>query len=690
MVSGINDRAAAGGLGAGVGGRLGEAVRRTVNLFAQQAAYFCATEPEVLYAGAVGAGKTVCLLLKCVARAMVPGACELIVRKTNKSLEDSTLKTLLYGDGEFPPILPPGTYTINWSKHVIKIHGGGEIRWCGLDDPAKMGSRNFSGIHFDECTDIDDEFWWNLLIMRCRAEIPGLPLQINGACNPGPPTHYLANRFGINALASPREGTKLIRTKSADNIHLPPAYVARINMFTGNMRRKYVLGEWVAVDGLVYGCWDRDKHLVPAAEFGRGWKRAFIGYDRGYTDPFSSHLLLEDGEGRVSIAAERYGSGVPLAQRIAHVQELAAIAQGLDVPLVVVRCDPSANEDIDAMVAKGLPAVGIPSQIEDGIEVVRSRMEQGLVAIDPACKNAVFEIESYTYEPNGKPKDSHNHAMDDIRYAFQAIKGTDTVGGFGQFRAEAIPKANYNRATITIEGDAAEQEIAIRRRLRDAVAITRTYNGPLCTWAEPQKDRRYLIGIAGGLEPRSSYAVALDAENRRVVAELEAPGGIAGVAPIAALIMHYPKSVACAIAHNEAGRLMAQELADRGLPIIGGSDGWSVTEKQLNDALVAVRTAWETDLIYDPSEQARAAAWWYRWTSSRFEPSLVTERPDLRRVWSDWVLPRAAVLKLLDATPSPVGKLGKDPISGEIIPAQRAMELQRMVKAATKPGRKRR
>lgn len=681
MVSGIGDRSKP---------VLRESVQRVVQLFQQQAEYFRATEPEVLYAGAVGAGKTVCLVLKCVARAMVPGACELIVRKTNKSLEESTLKTLLYGDGEFPPILPVGSYTINWSKHVIKIHGGGEIRWCGLDDPAKMGSRNFSGIHFDECTDIDDEFWWNLLIMRCRAEIPNLPLQVNGACNPGPPTHYLANRFGINALAVPREGTKLIRTRSTDNIHLPAAYVARINMFTGNMRRKYVLGEWVAVDGLVYGCWDRDKHLVPACDFGKGWKKAVIGYDRGYTDPFAAILLLVDGEGRVSVAAERYGSGVPLAQRLSHVQELAAIARGLGVPLEVVRCDPSANEDIDAFVAAGLPAVGIPSSIEDGIEAVRSRMEQGLLAIDPACKNTTFEVEAYTYEPNGKPKDKHNHAMDAVRYGVRAIKGTDTVGGFGELRVERIPKAPHHRASITIDGDAAEVDIAIRRRMRAAVVVQRRVEGPLWIWREPMAERRYLIGVAGGIEPKASHAVVLDADDRRVVAELQVAGGIDGVVPIAGLILHYNAKAVCVMASNEAGRLMAQELAERGLPVLGGVKGWVLNDKALNDALVAVRTAWDTDLLYDPSEQARAHAWWYRWTSSRFEPSLVTERPELRRVWADWVMARAGLLRLLDTTPGPVGKLGKDPLSGETIPYARAKELERIVKASIKKGPKRR
>ena len=100
---------------------------------------------HLLYSGAFAAAKSRALCWKLFVRASRKGAVEFLCRKTLVSLKKSTLKTLLEPDGDLPPVLEPGTYTHNKSEGIIRINGGGQIMYFGLDDPNKLGSVNGTG-----------------------------------------------------------------------------------------------------------------------------------------------------------------------------------------------------------------------------------------------------------------------------------------------------------------------------------------------------------------------------------------------------------------------------------------------------------------------------------------------------------------------------------------------------------------
>jgi hypothetical protein len=95
-----------------------------------------------------------------------------------------------------------GSYDHNKSDKVIKIHGGGEIVYFGLDEPAgqpaarKIGSLSLTGCAVDEAEELSESDW-TALRGRVSVDVPGLPQQLYGATNPGPPSHHLARRFGL-------------------------------------------------------------------------------------------------------------------------------------------------------------------------------------------------------------------------------------------------------------------------------------------------------------------------------------------------------------------------------------------------------------------------------------------------------------------------------------------------------------
>lgn len=384
----------------------------------KQIAFLRSDAPNVLYSGSVRAGKTYALCTKAVMRACTPGAREALCRKHRVTLTATTLVTLLRGDGMMPPVLPPGTYTINKAEGLIQLNGGGEIVYFGLDDPDKIGSRSLTGAALDEAVDFDERDW-DMLQTRVSLDVPGVPRQVYGACNPGVPGHFLARRFGLAGGAQPLPGHVAFRTRSHENVFLPPDYLARIDTLTGVARKRLVLGEWVGSEGLVYDTWDRDAHVRERAG---PWARVIIAVDDGNTNPCAMLLIGVDGDGRMHILREVYQSRMLTSAKIAAALDLA---RGYDIEAVVH--DPAAAQLAMEMADRDLPVVAADNAVSAGIAAVQQRLAPGpdgepRLTVDPGCVNVIREMESYEWETGAaaqareRPRKENDHAMDALRY----------------------------------------------------------------------------------------------------------------------------------------------------------------------------------------------------------------------------------------------------------------------------------
>jgi len=392
-------------------------------LLPKQFDFVAAESREVLYSGAYAAGKTRALCYRLVARAQTPGSREGLCRKHLVTLKASTLRTLLEPDGSAPPVLPPGTYDWNKSSRSIKIHGGGEIVYFGLDDPQKIGSYNLTGCAIDEAVELtlDD---WNMLIGRIRLDV-GLRNSLYAVCNPGAPSHWLADRFGLALDYKAKEGCEVIHTKTTDNSFLPADYIDSLLTLGGVAYRRFVEGQWCASDGLVYDRWDRMVHVV---ERDSEQVRYIVGMDVGYRNPAVMLLLGIDSEDRMHVEREWYH-----AQRLETevVDKAKEWAERFAPEVFVV--DPSAAGTIEAMKAEGIHVVPAKNAVFDGIQAVQQRLRQedevgALLTIDPRCENTIREFESYewlkgTSTTTDKPRKENDHAMDALRYAVTNIDG---------------------------------------------------------------------------------------------------------------------------------------------------------------------------------------------------------------------------------------------------------------------------
>lgn len=393
----------------------------TRNLFRKQIEFVTSQDRHVLQSGGFGSGKSEALCVKLAMRASVPGAREGLARKTLESLKKSTLRTLLDGDGSRPPVLPPGSYTHNKAEKVIKIKGGGEILYFGMDDPSKLGSLNLTGIAADELVQFtrDD---WTWMQGRTRVPVDGVVNQIYGATNPGPPSHWLVELFGL-AIGKRTQATyRVIRSRTTDNPALPRDYVDSVRMLPGVAYRRFFLGEWAGADGLVYDTFDRDTHIRQRPG---PWSRTIVAVDEGYTNPFVALLVRVDGDGRFHVEREVYRPKMVRAEKI---EALKALADGAEAIVI----DPSAAELIETVRNAGMPAVQADNDIDGGLHRVRARLAvQGdgmpRLTVDHSCENLIREFETYEYrqDANGKgtdkPKKEYDHAMDAIRYGVSHV-----------------------------------------------------------------------------------------------------------------------------------------------------------------------------------------------------------------------------------------------------------------------------
>lgn len=378
---------------------------------------------QCLYSGAFGAGKSFSLCVKLVCRASKPRAREALVRKTLSDLKGTTLRTLLLGDGDTPPVLPLGSYTHNKSERLIKIHGGGEIVYFSMEDSSTIGSYNLTGAAVDQAEELTDDDWF-FLLGRLRATGEGITRQLYAVCNPDSPSHHLAQRFGLapDSLV-PAEGCWVVTTSSADNPHLPPDYLSVLNSFTGVRRKRYVQGLWAGAEGVVYESWDRSKHVRQVSYHESEVSRVIIGVDDGTTVPFSALRCVVLRSGRKFIERITYRRGMLMQDKVDAVAEMA--------PFDVVIVDPAASSLKLHLRNEGFAVRDADNDVLAGIQEVQTQLSMApdgmpWLIVSPSCGDLVREMETYEWKvrkgsssaevQRDEPVKENDHAVDALRY----------------------------------------------------------------------------------------------------------------------------------------------------------------------------------------------------------------------------------------------------------------------------------
>ena len=372
----------------------------------------CRDYEGILCDGAVRSGKTMCLSLGffCWAMACFHGQQFALCGRSVGAVRRNLLAPLR---GELEALGFQIRERVSQNRLEVSS-GGRENRFYlfGGKDESSAGAIQgitLAGALLDEVALMPRSFV-EQAVARCSVE----GARIWMSCNPEGPGHWFYREWVRRA-----EEKKLsyLHFTMADNPSLSPQTRERYERaFRGTFYRRYVLGEWTAAQGLVYGFFDRS-YVRPAPEGPfRAWR---ISCDYGTVNPASFGLWGEKDGTWYRVKEHYYDSRRTGRQKTdrEQVEDLERLAGGREIQKTIV--DPSAASFIEALRREGWRVEKARNDVLPGIQTTAELLKSGKIVICEGCVDILREFELYCWDERAgrdRVKKENDHAMDDMRY----------------------------------------------------------------------------------------------------------------------------------------------------------------------------------------------------------------------------------------------------------------------------------
>lgn len=258
-------------------------------------------------------------------------------------------------------------------------------------------------------------------------------------CNPDSPRHWFYTDWILRA----KDHNALhLHFQLRDNPSLTDRIIERYeSQYTGVFYDRYIRGEWVVAEGLVYQ-FAESEYMVSDDEAagieddpersGRGmW---FVSIDYGITNPFAALLwrITPDMRRAYVVDMYYYDSKEKNSRRTdeEHMDAVERLCDGRQIEYVVV--DPSANSFKEVIVRRGrYDYWNADNDVLNGIQTTSSMLKRGSVKVARRCAKIADEMQLYRWDDD-KPGDAvikeHDHAMDAMRYGCQTVLRNELMG----------------------------------------------------------------------------------------------------------------------------------------------------------------------------------------------------------------------------------------------------------------------
>ena len=388
-----------------------------------------ADKQAVICDGAVRSGKTLCTGLSffCWAMSSFQNRSFALCGKTIVSVRRNLLSELL-------PLLENMGFRCRQqvSRNLLQVRLGGRRNTFYLFGGKDEGSAaliqgiTLAGALLDEVALMPRSF---VEQTAARCSVPGSRLWFS--CNPESPGHWFYREW--IQKAEEKQALRL-QFSMADNPGLSRAVLERYqSMFEGTFYRRFVLGEWVAAEGLVYDFFDED--MVQDVPEGR-MEEWYISCDYGTVNPTSMGLWGRRAGVWYRVKECYYDARAVHRQRTdeEHADALAELAGERSIRAVVA--DPSAASFIEVLRRRGWRVRRAENEVLSGIRLTARLLKTGRLVICRGCQDAIREFSLYRWEDRDggqdRVKKEHDHAMDEIRYfaATVAAREEDRGGIF--------------------------------------------------------------------------------------------------------------------------------------------------------------------------------------------------------------------------------------------------------------------
>ena len=329
-------------------------------------------------------------------------------------------------------------YLIRWrrSDKILEVRRGKTVNifevFGGKDEAsaALIQGRTLAGVLLDEVALMPRSFVEQALA-RCSVE--GAKLWFS--CNPASPKHWFYQEW---ILGREKHNALYLHFAMTDNPSLSEKTLERYKtMYSGVFYQRYVLGEWVMADGLVYPNFSEEKHTfsdtpflrddgrpMPGAEF-------YVSCDYGIVNPFSSHLYaLYKGVCYCwkeyywdSKNSDEYGNRKPQRTDEEHYDAIEKLIG--DIPVECIVIDPSATSMKGTIRRHDKYSVtNANNDVIPGIGTVASLLDAGRLLVHTGCKKLIEEMGLYSWDSEAVEDTvikEWDHAEDDLRYMSHTI-----------------------------------------------------------------------------------------------------------------------------------------------------------------------------------------------------------------------------------------------------------------------------
>lgn len=249
-------------------------------------------------------------------------------------------------------------------------------------------------------------------------------------CNPDNPYHWFYREWIQKAE---QKNALYLHFTMDDNLTLSHKVKERYyNLYSGNFYERYILGRWVAANGVVYPMFDRKSCVVPTEN--RYYTQYYVSVDYGTVNPTSMGLWGLHNKVWYRVRESYFDSRQKGYSKTdeEHYTDLVKLINGVNVRAVIV--DPSAASFIEVIRRHGrYSVIHAHNSVLDGIRLTSNCIQKHKIMFNDCCENTFKEFASYVWDTEASQKrgidtviKQNDHAMDDMRYfCMEVLKNDD-------------------------------------------------------------------------------------------------------------------------------------------------------------------------------------------------------------------------------------------------------------------------
>lgn len=278
-----------------------------------------------------------------------------------------------------------------------------------------------AGVLLDEVALMPESFV-NQATARCS--VAGSKWWFN--CNPAGPFHWFRQKW---ILQHKKKKIVYLHFTMDDNLFLSERIKQRYrNQYSGVFYQRYILGLWVAAEGLVYDMFSYSRHILRKFVHTEG--DYYVSSDFGTQNPTVFLLWRKEfnSERWICLKEYYYSGRDSMKQKTVseYADDLEDMLDGIRPRYVIV--DPSASPLIIELKKRGLRVKQATNDVQDGISDVATLLHRNMLAFHSDCKYTISEFGEYFWDKKAsdrgedKPVKEKDHAMDAIRYFVRTMK----------------------------------------------------------------------------------------------------------------------------------------------------------------------------------------------------------------------------------------------------------------------------